>query len=263
MKPYDPNAKPEMAYPIYSDTLAALRQQADAQYKRFQLGLIPGLHPDSLIGVRMPLLRKDARHILKEAPEEFLKAAFAATDPPYEIRLLQGLVIAKFPCPISQRLQLCAKFLPLVDNWAVCDSFCTAMTCAQQAPDQVFAFLQSLLSSNHVYEVRFACVMLLHYYMDEVHIHETLALYDSVRHPDYYVKMAVAWGISQGLMVQWVPTLSYLSGPDCHLDKDTYRKALQKGLDSYRISPERKQILRELRKALPNKGAQPLPLSTE
>lgn len=72
----------------------------------------------------MPVLRKEARRILKEAPEAFLEAAFGAADPPYEIRMLQGLVIAQLPCPLPQRLQLCLDFLPLVDNWAVCDSFC-------------------------------------------------------------------------------------------------------------------------------------------
>lgn len=251
-------ACPQATPPIYSSVLASLRQQADAQYKRFHLGLVPGLPPDSLLGVRMPLLRKEARRILQEAPEEFLAAAFAAADPPYEIRMLQGLVIAKLPCPLSRRLELCLDFLPQVDNWAVCDSFCGAMTCAKKEPAQVLSFLRPLLASPHTYHVRFACVMLLHYYMDDAHIQETLALYDGVRHPDYYVKMAVAWGISQGLTVQWDATLAYLAGPGCHLDGATYRKALQKGQESYRIPPDRKQVLRAMRQGLPGK-ASPLP----
>ena len=85
----------------------ALCQQGDPQYKRFHLGLVPGLAPDAFLGVRMPVLRKEARRILKEAPDDFLKAAFAAVDPPYEIRMLQGLVIAQLPCSLPQRLQLC------------------------------------------------------------------------------------------------------------------------------------------------------------
>ena len=190
----------------------ALCQQGDPQYKRFHLGLVPGLAPDAFLGVRMPVLRKEARRILKEAPEAFLEAAFGAADPPYEIRMLQGLVIAQLPCPLPQRLQLCLDFLPLVDNWAVCDSFCAAMTCAKKEPASVLAFLRPLLASEQVYHVRFACVMLLHYFMDDIHIQDTLALYDGVSHPDYYVKMAVAWGISQGLTVQWEATIGYLCG---------------------------------------------------
>ena len=102
--------------------------------------------------------------------------------------------------------------------------------------------------------MRFACVMLLHYFMDDAHIQDTLALYDGVKHPDYYVKMAVAWGVSQGLTVQWETTIGYLCGATCHLDEETYRKALQKGLDSYRIPPERKALLRNMRKSLPGGG---------
>lgn len=251
---------PELSGSIYARVLDALQQQGDPQYKRFHLGLVPGLPPDSLIGVRMPLLRKEARRILQEAPAEFLIAAFAAADAPYEIRMLQGLVIAKLPCPLPRRLDWCLAFLSQVDNWAVCDSFCSSMTCAKKEPAQVLAFLRPLLSSPHTYHVRFACVMLLHYYMDDAHIQETLALYDGVRHPDYYVKMAVAWGVSQGLTVQWDATMDYLAGPGCHLDEETYRKALQKGLDSYRIPPARKQILRAMRSSLPG-GCKPAPAS--
>lgn len=248
------NVIPDPPPPIYRRVLDALCQQGDPQYKRFHLGLVPGLAPDAFLGVRMPVLRKEARRILKEAPDDFLKAAFAAVDPPYEIRMLQGLVIAQLPCSLPQRLQLCLDFLPLVDNWAVCDSFCAAMTCAKKEPASVLAFLRPLLASEQVYHVRFACVMLLHYFMDDIHIQDTLALYDGVSHPDYYVKMAVAWGISQGLTVQWEATIGYLCGATCHLDEETYRKALQKGLDSYRIPPERKALLRNMRKSLPGGG---------
>ena len=144
------NVIPDPPPPIYRRVLDVLRQQGDPQYTQFQLGLIPGLAPDAFLGVRMPVLRKEARRILKEAPEAFLEAAFGAADPPYEIRMLQGLVIAQLPCPLPQRLQLCLDFLPLVDNWAVCDSFCAAMTCAKKEPASVLAFLRPLLASEQV-----------------------------------------------------------------------------------------------------------------
>lgn len=229
----------------YQSLLDRLRALADPDYKAFHARLVPGLLPETLLGVRLPDLRREARAIAQGGFRGFLGLA---QDGLYEERMLQGLVIGLAKCPLAERLSLCAAFIPKIDNWAVCDAFCGGLKCARKERAAVYAFLRPYLASLHPYAVRFACVMLMNYYLDAAYIDAVLSHYGHVTHPDYYVKMAVAWGVSMALVHQRDKTLAYLASPGCGLDDFTYNKALQKARESYRVSPADKARLQAMKR---------------
>ena len=107
-------------------------------------------------------------------------------------------------------------------------------------------FLREYLKSDQEYDIRFAVVMLMLYYMDDQHIDELLQIYDGISHEGYYVKMGVAWGISMCLVSYWDKTIAYMLSEENKLDDFTFIKALQKGRESNRLTKEQKEYLKEL-----------------
>lgn len=215
---------------------------ADEEYQKFSSGLIPNAH--NILGVRLPQLRSIAKDIAKHDWATYLDSAH---DDYFEEVMLQGMVIGYIKADIEEVLSRAEAFIPKINNWSVCDSFCITLKCAKKYPDQVWEFLQPYLQSDKEYDIRFAVVMLLNYYVDEAYIHAVLEKLDQIQHDGYYVKMAVAWAISICFIKYPEITMPYLQHN--HLDKDTYNKALQKIVESNRISPEMKQTIRSMKRS--------------
>ena len=166
---------------------------AEPEYQRFNSRLIPNINPETMLGVRLPALRKLARELSKEDWRTYLETA---QNKYYEEAMLQGMVIGCAKMEFEERISYIRWFLPKIDNWAVCDSFCSSLKAMSRYTEEMWPFIQECLAGNSAYVIRFGAVMLLDYYMDEAWINEALKLLDGVRHDDYYVKMAVAWTIS-------------------------------------------------------------------
>ena len=107
-------------------------------------------------------------------------------------------------------------------------------------------FLQKYLKSDKEFEIRFAIVMILDYYIDEEYLKKDYKIFDSIKHEGYYVKMGVSWAISICLIKYYKETLEYLS--KAKIDNWTYNKAIQKAIESYRISDDKKDELRKMKK---------------
>ena len=137
------------------------------------------------------------------------------------------------------------KFVPKIDNWAVCDTFCTGLKITKKYKDEIWNLLKKYLNSDKEFEIRFAIVMILDYYIEEKRLNEIYKICDKIENDAYYVKMAVAWCISICLVKYYDETLSYLE--TCKLDDFTYRKAIQKAIESYRLTDEQKEILKTKR----------------
>ncbi|MCK5849367.1 MAG: DNA alkylation repair protein [Kiritimatiellae bacterium] len=220
---------------------AELEALSEEKYKRFASSLIPNVH--HLIGVRIPLIRKIAKRIAKEDAVEYLNA----TDPLYfEEVMLEGLVITHMTSDIETILSYVSKFVPKIDNWSVCDSFCTYFKIVKEHRRRVWTFLMPYWQSTNAYEVRFAIVMMLKYYIDKKYINDLWVIFDRISHDDYYVKMAIAWVISMCFVNYPVETMHYLS--DNQLERDTYNKALKKIIESTRVDKKTKQIIRAMKK---------------
>lgn len=219
-----------------------LEQQADETYRTFAASLLPGCDT-LLLGVRLPLLRKIAKDIAKGD----WRAYIAETPTVYfEEIMLTGMVIGYAKADVEEKLGHVARFVPLISNWSVCDSFCTGLTLTRQNKERLFAFLQPYFSMNEEFPVRFAVVMLLTYYIDDLWIDRVFPLLDAVRHEGYYARMAVAWAVSICFVKYPEKTKTYLAY--CRLDDFTFNTALRKITESLRVTPETKRLIRAMRR---------------
>lgn len=217
-----------------------LLENSDEKYRKFSSSLLP--KTDNLLGVRIPFLRKFAKDIAKTCAEEFLREKNCEY---FEETMLQGMVIGLVKTDIAQRFELIKDFLPKIKNWSVCDCFCCSLKFTKDNRKEVLEFLKPYIKSENEYEVRFAAVMLLDYFVNEEYIDTTLALLNEFTHEAYYAKMAVAWAIS----------ICYINYPDktfeflkrTKISPWVFNKSIQKITESIKIGKDLKDKARALR----------------
>lgn len=222
---------------------AELIKLADEKYKQFSAGLLPGVN--SILGVRLPELRKMAKRLSKADWQENLHQL---SDDTFEEIMLQGMMIGYVKCETEERLELIREFIPKINNWSVCDSFCTGLKFVRTEQERVFYSLQPYIASDKEFEQRFAAVILLNYYIDEDWLSRTVKALEQINAKEYYSKMAVAWAMAE----------CYLHFPDevmpilkqNRLDPEVQQKSLQKIIESRTISPETRDEIRAMKKQL-------------
>ena len=220
----------------------SLREMADEKYREFHSRLIPGVE-SIFYGVRVPALRKLARQLVKGDWRGFVELTKDSSV--YEFNMLCGMVCALAKCDFEEKLEYVKKFIPSIDNWAVCDIVCGDLKDVKNNRERMYEFVLPYLKSQNEYEVRFAVVILMQYFVTDEYINDVLKNYDDIRHKGYYVKMAVAWGISICFVKYRNITLEYLAS--CNLDDFTYNKSVQKMIESFRVSREDKEMLRSMK----------------
>lgn len=220
-----------------------LFELADPKYKEFHERLCPGT--ENIIGVRVPVLRKYAQELFKE--KDWKQTIEEIDNEYYEEIMLQGMLIGQAKKEdIKTILKYVEKYVPKIDNWAICDVFCAGLKITKKYKKEMWKFIQKYLKSDKEFKIRFAVVMILDYYIDEEYLKEDFKIFDDIKHEGYYVKMAVAWAISVCLIKYYEDTLEYLK--KSKIDNWTYNKAIQKAIESYRISDSQKDFLRKLKK---------------
>ncbi|MEG1448107.1 MAG: DNA alkylation repair protein, partial [Oscillospiraceae bacterium] len=146
--------------------IEAIREQlfslADEKYRTFSASLLPNV--DNIIGVRLPLLRNIAKEISKTNYEEYL---YSDEHIYFEEIMICGMAIGYAKEPPQQKLGHVEKFIPRINNWSVCDSFCNTLKFTNNNKEKMFEFLQPYFHSDKEFYVRFAVVMLLNYYVSE------------------------------------------------------------------------------------------------
>ena len=212
----------------------------DKEYQIFHSRLMPTLPPETVIGVRVPLLRKLAKQ-LTDTPEA---EVFLQELPHfyYEENALHAFLLEPVR-DYGTALAATERFLPYVDNWAVCDSF-SPKVFAQHKPELLPA-IRRWLGSDQVYTVRYGIGMLMRYYLDDAFRPEYLAWVAAVHSEEYYVNMMIAWYLATALAKQWDATIPYLE--ERKLSPWVHRKTIQKAVESYRITDEQKVYLKTLR----------------
>ena len=220
-----------------------LFELSDQKYKEFHGGLCPGI--ENIIGVRVPVLRKYAQELFKE--KDWKQTIEEIDNEYYEEIMLQGMLIGQAKKEdINTILKYVGKYVPKIDNWAICDVFCAGLKITKKYKKEMWNFIKKYLKSDKEFEIRFAVVMILDYYIDEEYLKEDFKIFDNIKHEGYYVKMAVAWAISICLIKYYEDTVKYLK--KSKIDNWTYNKAIQKAIESYRISDSQKEILRKMKK---------------
>lgn len=214
---------------------------ADEKYKEFHSGLCP--ETKNIVGVRTPVLRAYAKKLNHQYEiEELLESI---DNELYEEIMLQGMLIGLIK-DIDKVFKYTRKFIPKIDNWAVCDIFCASLKITKKYKKEMWEFIQEYTKSDKEFEIRFSIVMLLDYYIDKEYLAKDFQIFNQIANDGYYVKMAVAWAISICLIKYYDETIEYLK--TAKLDNWTYNKALQKARESYRISDEKKKKLRDMKK---------------
>lgn len=224
----------------------AIQQQLlsleDKKYKDFQCNLCPGV--TNIIGVRLPILRKLAKELITE---DWRPLISYENNQYYEEYMLLGIIIGSVKVDLNERLALIKDFVPHIDNWAVCDSFCSNLKFTTNYRKEVFSLLSQYITSKKEFELRFAIVMLLDYYLVvPEYLDQTLDILEHIKHEGYYVKMAVAWAVSIAYIKFPVQTMEFLQ--NTKLDNFTYNKALQKITESLRIDPQTKKLIRSMKR---------------
>ena len=223
------------------DIRSKLFELQDLKYKEFHSGLCPNV--DNIIGVRVPKLREIAKEISKKDYDEFLKNV---KDEYYEELVLHGLVIGYSKISIEDTFKYLKEFVPKINSWAVCDTTCSNLKITKKYMKEMWNFLEQYINSNKEYEIRFALVMYLNYYLTEEYIDEILKRIDKIANKEYYVQMAIAWLISFAYIKQKEKTEKYIKNNK--LDKFTLNKAIQKICESYRVTEQEKEHLKKYKK---------------
>lgn len=214
---------------------------SEEDYRVFSSGLLP--NTDHVLGVRLPILRKIAKRLAQSDWKEYLQTA---GEDSFEEIMLQGMVIGCVTCPVEERLLYIKEFVPKIHNWSVCDSFCAGLKFTRNHSDRVLDFLKPYFQSERVFDIRFAVVMLIFYYIQETTVSEVLNILDALQHQGYYAKMAVAWAVSACYVQYPERTMVYLKN-NC-LDDFTYNKALQKITESLKVDKETKNQIRAMKR---------------
>lgn len=213
----------------------------DLKYKEFHGSLCPDM--DNVIGVRIPKLREYAKELYKCNNLKDIKIE----DKYYEELVIQGMLIGfQTKAPIKEVIKQVEEFIPKINSWAVCDTFCAGLKITKKYQTEMFKVIKEYLKSTQEYQVRFAIVMLLNYYINDQYIDQVLQILDNVKLEKYYVQMANAWAISICLIKYYNKTLDFLN--TTKIDDFTYNKGIQKALESYRITNDQKEYLRTLKR---------------
>ncbi|MBY6915709.1 DNA alkylation repair protein [Clostridium botulinum] len=214
---------------------------SDSKYKEFHSKLCP--NTNNIVGVRVPILRNLAKEIAKGNWIDYLSQP---ENEYYEEIMLQGMVIGLAKMDIDERIKYIEEFVPKIYNWGICDTFCAGLKCFKSNKEKGFELLNRYLDSQKEFELRFAIVLLLDFYIVDEYIDRVIEILDNIHHDGYYVKMAVAWAISICYIKYPEKTMTYLK--DNKLDDFTYNKALQKITESYRVDKDEKIIIRNMKR---------------
>lgn len=226
------------------EVLEHIKSLADEQYRDFHSGLCP--ENSNILGVRVPILRNYARELMDE---DWQKTYDNIGNQYYEEIMLQGMMLGIAKITIEELINYLEEFIPRIDNWAVCDVTCSGLKLINKNREVIWKFIKKYLNSDREFELRFAIVILLDYYITDEYIDNVIKILDNIKHTEfYYVKMAVAWTLSIAYIKYPDKIMQYLQSENNHLDKDTYNKALQKIIESNRVGKREKNKIKKMKR---------------
>lgn len=220
-----------------------MKLRSDENFRKLQLSIVPGQDEKSVIGVRTPDVRQYAKELIKSgASEEFIRKL---PHEYYEENLLHALILSlykdfdKLTCELE-------RFLPYIDNWAVCDQLNPKVFSKHK--HELLIRIRVWIASDHDYTVRFAMRMLMNHFLGDDLKEEYMDLVNQADNGSYYVSMMSAWYFATALAKNYDETLKYISAEK--LPCWTHNKAIQKAIESYRISDGQKEYLRTLKRKI-------------
>lgn len=212
----------------------------DMAYRDFHSRLMPDIDKETVIGIRVPVLRKYAKSIAgTELAEKFIKELPHCY---YEENNLHMMLITGIK-DYARCLTAIERFLPYIDNWATCDF--PAPKCFEDHKEELLPVIKRWIVSSETYTIRYGIGMLMRLYLDEDFDPEYVRLVVGVKSDEYYVNMMIAWYMATALAKQWDAVIPYIE-EHCMSDW-VHRKTIQKAVESYRITDEQKKYLKGYR----------------
>lgn len=217
-----------------------LLEAKDDSYKEFQAKLVPNIDPATIIGVRTPQMRQVAKEIFTAGQEDdFLKEL---PHKYYEENLVHFFIISLIK-DFDECIQAVETFLPYVDCWPVSDQ--ATPKSFKKNHEKLLPYIKKWIASDEVYTARFGIRMLMNEYLGDDFKEEYLELVASKKGDDYYLKMMVAWYFATALAKRYDESIKYIE--DHRLDDWVHKKAIQKAIESFRVTDEHKEYLKSLR----------------
>lgn len=217
-----------------------LLEVKDEGYRDFQAKLVPNISPDSIIGVRTPDMRAVAKEVYSSKErDEFLNEL---PHKYYEENLVHFFVISLIK-DFDECIAATERFLPYVDCWPVSDQ--ATPKSFKKNHEKLLPYIKKWIADEHVYTARFGIRMLMNEFLGDDFKEEYLEIVSSKKGDDYYLKMMVAWYFATALAKKYEESVKYIE--ERKLDEWVHRKAIQKAIESFRVSEEHKEYLRSLR----------------
>ena len=217
-----------------------LAEVKDDAYREFQAKLVPNIPKETILGVRTPEMRKIAKEVFESAEQD----AFLNDLPHkyYEENLIHFFVLAMIR-DFNECVRRVEAFLPYVDCWPASDQ--ATPKAFRKHHEKLLPYIRKWIASDHVYTARFGLRMLMNEFLDADFKEEYLALAASKQGEDYYLKMMIAWFFATALAKRYDETVPYLE--QHRLDEWVHKKAIQKAIESFRVSDAHKEYLKRLR----------------
>lgn len=212
-----------------NDVKKRLLEMSDETYRQFHSRLVPDTK--NILGVRMPKLRAYAKELAKNPDMLVFR-----NDIYYEETLLRGMIIGYLSTDVETWLKNISDFIPEINNWAVCDSFCSTLKFTAKNKERVWDFIQPYAHSQKEFEQRFCAVMLLDYFINAEYIDRTLALLTQIDTSQYYSSMAVAWALAECFIKFREKTEPFINKNS--FDEMTLKRTIRKICDSYRVDED-------------------------
>lgn len=226
---------------VSEDIRAALIERSEEKYKAFHGGLVPTQERGMLLGVRVPVLRALAKELAKRPDiQAFLRDVPHAY---YEENALHSFIIEQIG-DFDSCMEETERFLPYIDNWAVCD--CFSPKAFKKNRPALFDKCCVWLKSEHTYTVRYALVMLLKHFLTADYAQETLRMAAAVDSEEYYINMAVSWLFAEAVGKCPDSAIPYFEKGV--LKTEVHNRAIQKSVESRRVPEETKAYLKTLKR---------------
>lgn len=212
-----------------------LKSISEKEYKEFSSKITFTKY--EILGIRLPKLRRIAKEISKGDYLSFLKVS---ENTYYEEVMLKLLVMANIK-DINELMLYFDNAVNLIDNWALCDTFCNSLKIVKKNKDYFLTKIDELMKSKQTYHIRVGLILLLCFYVEEEYLELILKYLDNIKSDEYYVNMGEAWLICEIFIKYENIGLKYLEHNK--LNKFTINKSISKIRDSYRVSKEMKDYI--------------------
>ena len=228
----------EKTYKSFVKYLISLQ---DLKYRDFHTSLVLNSKYE-FIGIRTPIMKDIAKQIAKGDIEEFLKYT---QDKYYEEIMIQGLVISHIK---DEKIfyKYFKKHIKKIDNWALCDTFCSAIKIVEKHEDKYFKEAIELSLNSKEFISRVGLIIILGHFIKQENLSIIFDTLNKITSDKFYINMAEAWLVCEMYTKFPKETTEFIKKNN--LNKFTQNKAISKIHDSFRVSAKEKELLKKYKK---------------